>query len=160
MAERKKIDWEKIELDYRAGIKTLRQIADEHGVAHSAISKRAKRDDWSRDLTARKESRAVVVPQVVDEYEKQGFIYIIFFDDSAGDRFFKIGLSNNFISRVSSHQTSLPFEMKIACGYFVGNMRLEERELHSIFADKNIRGEWFNLNQDDLESIAKRALLV
>lgn len=160
MAERKQIDWEKIELDYRAGIKTLRQIADEHGISNPAISKRAKRDDWSRDLTARKESRAVVVPQVADEYEKQGFIYIIFFDDSVGNRFFKIGLSNNFISRVSSHQTSLPFEMKIACGYFVGNMRLEERELHSIFADKNIRGEWFNLNQDDLESIAKRALLV
>ena len=35
-------DWEKIELDYRAGIKTLRQIADENGVTHGAVNKRAK----------------------------------------------------------------------------------------------------------------------
>lgn len=53
MAEKKQIDWEKIELDYRAGIKTLRQIADEHGISHGAINKRAKSQDWSRDLTAK-----------------------------------------------------------------------------------------------------------
>ena len=43
-------DWEAIELDYRAGIKTLRQIAEEHGISHPAIAKRAKRDDWSREI--------------------------------------------------------------------------------------------------------------
>lgn len=36
------IDLEKIELDYRACIKTLRQIADENGVTHGAVNKRAK----------------------------------------------------------------------------------------------------------------------
>lgn len=53
MTEKHLPDWDRIELDYRAGIKSLRQIADEHGIAHSAISKRAKRDDWSRDLSAK-----------------------------------------------------------------------------------------------------------
>jgi hypothetical protein len=43
-------DWERIELDYRAGVKTLRQIAAEHGITHGAINKRAKRDGWERDL--------------------------------------------------------------------------------------------------------------
>ena len=52
-AEKKVIDWEKIELDYRAGIKSLRQIADEHGITHGSINKRAKRDGWSRDLSAK-----------------------------------------------------------------------------------------------------------
>mgnify|MGYP001581759619 CR=1 FL=1 len=42
--------WERIELDYRAGIKSLRQIAAEQGISEGAIRKRAKRDDWSRDL--------------------------------------------------------------------------------------------------------------
>ena len=51
-------DWEKIEADYRAGIKTLRQIAGEHGVTHGAINKRAKRDGWSRDLTAKIAAKA------------------------------------------------------------------------------------------------------
>ena len=53
MSEKKVIDWEKIELDYRAGIKSLREIADEHGISHVSINKRAKRDDWVRDLSAK-----------------------------------------------------------------------------------------------------------
>ena len=52
-AEKKVIDWEKIELDYRAGVKTLRQIADEHDISHVSINKRAKRDGWVRDLAAK-----------------------------------------------------------------------------------------------------------
>lgn len=43
-------DWSIIEKDYRAGRKSLRTIADEHGVTEGAIRKRAKRDLWSRDL--------------------------------------------------------------------------------------------------------------
>lgn len=51
-------DWERIELDYRAGIKTLRQIAEEHGITHVAVNKRAKRDGWSRDLSAKIAAKA------------------------------------------------------------------------------------------------------
>lgn len=46
-------DWESIESDYRIGLKTLRQIASENGVTHGAINKRAKRDGWERDLSAK-----------------------------------------------------------------------------------------------------------
>ena len=58
MAEKKVIDWEKIELDYRAGVKTLRQIADEHDISHVSINKRAKRDGWVRDLSAKIKAKA------------------------------------------------------------------------------------------------------
>ena len=51
-------DWERIELDYRAGIKTLRQIADEHGISHTAIGKRAKASDWARDLSKKIQAKA------------------------------------------------------------------------------------------------------
>lgn len=51
-------DWEKIELDYRAGIKTLRQIAAEHGITHTAIGKRAKTNGWVRDLSAKIQAKA------------------------------------------------------------------------------------------------------
>jgi len=64
-------DWERIEVDYRAGVKTLRQIAEEHGISHAAVNKRAKRDGWSRDLNAKiqaaaeaKVSKAAVTSQV------------------------------------------------------------------------------------------------
>ncbi len=56
--EKKAPDWEKIELDYRAGIKTLREIAADHGISHQAINKRAKRDGWARDLSEKISSKA------------------------------------------------------------------------------------------------------
>jgi hypothetical protein len=46
-------DWERIELDYRAGVMTLRQIAAPQGITHGSITKRAKRDGWERDLKAK-----------------------------------------------------------------------------------------------------------
>lgn len=58
MTEKKLIDWEKIELDYRAGVKSLREIASEQGVSDTAIRKRAKRDDWVRDLSAKIKAKA------------------------------------------------------------------------------------------------------
>lgn len=55
---RKQIDWEKIEADYRAGILSVREIAASQGITHGAINKRAKRDGWERDLTARIKAKA------------------------------------------------------------------------------------------------------
>lgn len=46
-------DWERIELDYRAGIKSLRQIGEEHCISHPGIAKRAKASGWERDLAAK-----------------------------------------------------------------------------------------------------------
>ena len=53
MAEKKPIDWEAIETDYRAGIKSLRVMATEYGVSHVAIKKRADREEWVKDLSAK-----------------------------------------------------------------------------------------------------------
>lgn len=51
-------DWDRIEADYRAGIKSLRQIALENGLTHPAIKKRADKMDWSRDLKPKIHARA------------------------------------------------------------------------------------------------------
>lgn len=58
MTEKKPTDWERIELDYRAGILTLREMATAGGVTEGAIRKRAKRDDWTRDLSAKIKAKA------------------------------------------------------------------------------------------------------
>jgi len=52
------IDWDRVEIDYRAGVLTLREMGTKHGVAESAIRKRAKRDSWVRDLSAKIKQRA------------------------------------------------------------------------------------------------------
>jgi len=53
-----KPDWEAIESAYRAGLMSLREIASQHSISEGAIRKRAKRDDWSRDLAAKVKERA------------------------------------------------------------------------------------------------------
>ena len=57
-ATRQSVDWERIELDYRAGIKSLREIADGSGTSHVNIAKRAKKMGWVRDLSAKIQSKA------------------------------------------------------------------------------------------------------
>lgn len=51
MEEIKKVDWAKIQNDYRANIKSNRTLAEEHGISETAIRKRAKKENWERDLT-------------------------------------------------------------------------------------------------------------
>ena len=56
--EKKTPDWLRIEAEFRAGIKPLRQIGEENGITHGAINKRAKRDGWVRDLGAKIRAKA------------------------------------------------------------------------------------------------------
>lgn len=51
-------DWERIEVDYRVGIRSLRDIAAAHGITEGAIRKRARRDYWERNLSAKVKARA------------------------------------------------------------------------------------------------------
>ncbi len=52
------IDWEAVELQYRAGVRSLKDIGAEFGVSDAGIIKRAKRDGWTRDLAAKIKARA------------------------------------------------------------------------------------------------------
>lgn len=55
---KKSPDWEAIESAYRAGLLSIREIASQHGITHGAINKRAKRDEWDRDLKAKIKAKA------------------------------------------------------------------------------------------------------
>lgn len=55
---RKVIDWESVEAQYRAGIRSLKDIGREFDVSDAAILKRAKRDGWPRDLQAKIRAKA------------------------------------------------------------------------------------------------------
>ena len=57
-AKKKLIDWEAVELHYRAGIRSLKDIGAEYGVSDAGIIKRAKRDGWERDLRAKIQAKA------------------------------------------------------------------------------------------------------
>lgn len=54
----KRPDWEAIESAYRAGVMSIREIASQYEITHQAISKRAKKEGWERDLKAKVKARA------------------------------------------------------------------------------------------------------
>ena len=56
--KRTALDWIAIEGAYRAGVESVRAIAETHGISETAIRKKAKALGWSRDPTGTK--RAIV----------------------------------------------------------------------------------------------------
>ncbi len=57
----KNVDWDAVERDYRAGIKTLREIAGEHGIVHAAVRQRAIKYGWERNLDEKIKVRAKAI---------------------------------------------------------------------------------------------------
>lgn len=72
LSAKKPTDWEAVEIHFRAGIKTLRQLGDEYGVSHVAIQKKAKALGWTRDLTEKIQQKAkeIVARRTVESVRK------------------------------------------------------------------------------------------
>lgn len=67
----KPTDWERIEAQYSAGTMSLREIAAAHDITEGAIRKRAKKDGWTRDLSARVHAKAdAIVRKALVEVEQ------------------------------------------------------------------------------------------
>jgi len=47
---RKRPDWEAVERDFRTGRYTLRELEAKHGPSYAEISRRSKKQGWSKDL--------------------------------------------------------------------------------------------------------------
>ena len=58
MTDKKPVDWVAIEFAYRSGLRTLRSLAEEFNVSNVGILKRAKRDGWIKDLSAKIRQKA------------------------------------------------------------------------------------------------------
>lgn len=67
----KQPDWEGIERAYRAGQLSVRAIGEKFGISHAAISKRAKKEGWQRDLTD--QVRAAVKSKVTKAVTTSGY---------------------------------------------------------------------------------------
>lgn len=158
MARRSDIDWEAIEKDHRAGIMSIAAIAEKHGVSSSQIKLKAKQGGWPRGMSVKPAQRLRRAVRAGKAEGQEGFIYV-FFIESADKRFYKIGVAKSPMQRKAQHQTSTPFDLMVACCYFTPNARAEEAELHEQFREKRIRGEWFALNGEDLNTIALRSRL-
>jgi len=65
----------------------------------------------------------------------------------------KIGSTKNIKSRRQLFAVKLPFSWELVYQAECENYRDIERELHQHFADKRLNGEWFDLDETDIEYI-------
>lgn len=97
----KQIDWEAIEREYRAGQLSVREIARIHGITEAAIRKRAKNENWERDLT--QQVRASVRAKLVrDESSQDGTHH-----QREADRDIVDEMARRGVEVVRSHRRSL-----------------------------------------------------
>lgn len=50
--QRRRVDWDAVERDYRTAKFTQRELAEKYGVSHGAIGKRSREKGWQKDLAA------------------------------------------------------------------------------------------------------------
>ena len=65
--------------------------------------------------------------------------------------FYKIGITSNITKRKNELQVGNPFKINIIYFAKVENAARLESILHEKFWSKNVSGEWFKLNEKDLE---------
>lgn len=80
--------------------------------------------------------------------QEPGFVYVVRME---GSEYFKVGRSVDVPKRMSEFGILLPFPYDLAFTHRVPNARHAEGLLHKEFDPKRIHGEWFLLNQNDLE---------
>lgn len=79
--------------------------------------------------------------------DRIGYVYVVKLD-----KHYKIGISKTPESRLKEF-TLLPYELETIILERVIDYDKREKELHEHFADKRVRGEWFLLDNNDIEYI-------
>lgn len=80
---------------------------------------------------------------------RRGFVYLLKSPSGA----YKIGRTKNPKDRKRTFNVKLPFEIEFISLIKTPNMVNLERQLHDRFSRKHIDGEWFNLNEKDVQYI-------
>jgi predicted GIY-YIG superfamily endonuclease len=73
-------------------------------------------------------------------------VYIL----NTGRNLFKIGKTQDLHKRLAVYHTHLPVMFRVIRQYAALNMTDLEESLHIVFQHKRVKGEWFELNKDDL----------
>ena len=65
-------------------------------------------------------------------------------------KLFKIGKTQDLHERLAAYRTHLPADLRVVRQYLAENMEEVEQSLHVLFQHKRVKGEWFELRQEDL----------
>jgi hypothetical protein len=86
-----------------------------------------------------------------DRNEKDSYVYLM---KNERNGYIKIGKSNNPKYREKTLQSEEP-EISLIFKKNVINPSTKEKNLHKKYSDKRIRGEWFDLTEQDISDIKK-----
>jgi hypothetical protein len=88
-------------------------------------------------------------------FDHSGFIYLI---RNGQTSHYKIGISKNVISRINTLQTGNPEKLSLISFFPTTDTYKQEQKLHNHYSQKRVTGEWFVLDEYDINyflSIAK-----
>lgn len=81
--------------------------------------------------------------------DKSGYVYLVKNDDG----YYKIGMTKNWEDRRKTFNVLLPFEIEYTHLIHTKDMAWLEHDLHRRFDHKRVNGEWFKLDDADVEYI-------
>lgn len=76
------------------------------------------------------------------------------------NEYHKIGIANDVESRLAQLSTGNPYVLEVQAVYEFQNAEVVERSIHQRFSDKRKRGEWFDLNLEDLRDVGNICLML
>lgn len=82
----------------------------------------------------------------MEQRTRHNCVYIL----KTGKNLYKIGKTHDLQRRLASYHTHLPILFRVVRQYPALNMAQLEESLHIVFQHKRIKGEWFQLTDQDL----------
>jgi len=90
---------------------------------------------------------------ITPKKDDRHYIYIVQMMDE--NKYCKIGRTSNIKGRINVHKTSNPYHIKTIFKGQVKNAITAEARLQTTFKDKNIKKEWYNLDEQDIKKAIK-----
>ena len=98
---------------------------------------------------ATQKSKSISLSRASSSKPCSGYVYLL-----RGQGYYKIGLTKNVDRRIGEISPTVPFETEIVCIIATDDIHGTEAELHNKFADKRVKGEWFELADEDVNYIS------
>lgn len=83
--------------------------------------------------------------------DRSGYVYVL----HSYDNLFKIGRARHPDNRLRTFSVKLPFPVEYICLIKCRDMYKLEKDLHHSYAHKRVNGEWFRLDDEDIQALKK-----
>lgn len=108
-------------------------------IAARAIAEKERINRGERHWSAKQSVRRKV----------SGHVYLV----EGANGVYKIGKTSQLHARMNFFEIKLPFDVNLICAIPSEDITTLEKQLHDKYANKRIRGEWFELTEQDVEDI-------